>query len=1015
MENTSKMQIPAKVSTNSNILLINSNQLRNNSAFENFASFISPPSEKEKRNTNIKTNNLLKVMETIKTSNKKLKSDNLLHQNNSLKFNFKRRIAFIQSSNNCNFLGTSSDLNFGSNDMSNNNLITIDSNNLDNTNANKKSSLYQRAKIAYAKYYNSNVNHWINLIVLILALLSQDIKIIALPPKCDKGFEVFYFILITLLFLGFIVDTFFLANYFLSFECVFDLVSTISMIFENESIYQGYSFLKMKVEGKRTPFFDINKLELFIRIMRVLKLTSIVKIYNLSMDIMHYYEEKRMIVKREERKQKKIERKRKNDAKKKSKRASVKENSTLQPFPINSYSNNTNSNTALPEVNTNNNIQRINLLNQNIVLKQLSKKTDEASSNILNKISVSQSEKETKIFEENRDKRINKLLLNRLNEKIILIIYVLSLMAIFTEDNLYKNSSNFTYYSIPKMLDYFLDTYENDISDQAIDIYATYERYVKNMSTFYYPIINVTKVNNDFSVYTFYQNESYANKKLRYEEVGYTQYSAKGSIIAFSVRKKVVTRSIILISRMIYIYLLIVILTKILRNLCNKLLLNPIEDMIKIVDLVAKDPVNSKTIEDLKKDCIKSLDNSSKKNSNDYEIKIIQFAIIRISALMAIGFGEAGGEILKENIQSSEGLNPMLEGKKITAIFGFCYIRHFPEINETLQEKTMIFVNQISEIVHSAVDKFGGITNKNLGDCFLLVWKFKEESILNSQRNLLNSNLQRISSRPKTIEEEERSCYVSDCALLAFLSIIKKINKNRTILSYRNNAALQEKLGKNFKVQMGFGLHLGWGIEGAIGSYYKIDCSYLSPNVNIAARLETATNIYGVDILFSGEFYDTLSTYMKHYCRKIDCVALKGCVNAVNLYTVDVNTNIRPGKEKPDNKKMNIRERRMKKMKLKNRYELHTNKTIGEVYIGKSKGMKHLLKKPKNETFLNYFDEGFMYYINGDWKEAYEELKNALFLDKNDGPTKTLLRYIKKYNKIAPSDWDGYRKLEAKS
>ena len=587
-------------------------------------------------------------------------------------------------------------------------------------------------------------------------------------------------------------------------------------------------------------------------------------------------------------------------------------------------------------------------------------------------------------------------------------------MAIITEDNSYKNSSNFTYYSIPKMLDYYLEAYANDKSDQAIDIYTTYELYVKNMTKFYYPIINVTKVNDDLSVYTFYQNESYSNKELRSEEVGYTQYSPKGTIIAFSMRSKVVTRSIILLSRMIYIYLLIVILTKVLRNLCNKLLLNPIEDMIKIVDLVAKDPVNSKTIEDLKKDCIKSLDNSSKKNSNDYEIKIIQFAIIRISALMAIGFGEAGGEILKENIQSSEGLNPMLEGKKITAIFGFCYIRHFPEINETLQEKTMIFVNQISEIVHSAVDKFGGITNKNLGDCFLLVWKFKDDSILNSQRNFVNSNLQRISSRPKTIEEEERSCYLSDSALLAFLSIIKKINKNRIILSYRNNEALQEKLGKNFKVQMGFGLHLGWGIEGAIGSYYKIDCSYLSPNVNIAARLETATNIYGVDILFSGEFYDTLSTYMKQYCRKIDCVALKGCVNPVNLYTVDVNTNIRPGKEKPDNKKMNIRERRMKKMKLKNSYELHTNKTIGEVYIGKSKGMKHLLKKPKNETFLNYFDEGFMYYINGDWKEAYEELKNALFLDKNDGPTKTLLRYIKKYNKIAPSEWDGYRKLEAK-
>jgi len=44
-----------------------------------------------------------------------------------------------------------------------------------------------------------------------------------------------------------------------------------------------------------------------------------------------------------------------------------------------------------------------------------------------------------------------------------------------------------------------------------------------------------------------------------------------------------------------------------------------------------------------------------------------------------------------------------------------------------------------------------------------------------------------------------------------------------------------------FKVNMGFGLHVGWGIEGSIGSYYKIDASYLSPHVNITARLEAAT------------------------------------------------------------------------------------------------------------------------------------------------------------------------------
>jgi class 3 adenylate cyclase len=58
---------------------------------------------------------------------------------------------------------------------------------------------------------------------------------------------------------------------------------------------------------------------------------------------------------------------------------------------------------------------------------------------------------------------------------------------------------------------------------------------------------------------------------------------------------------------------------------------------------------------------------------------------------------------------------------------------------------------------------------------------------------------------------------------------------------------------------MGFGLHQGWAIEGAIGSYFKIDASYLSPNVNIAARLEAATNIFGCDLLISWDLYALMS------------------------------------------------------------------------------------------------------------------------------------------------------------
>lgn len=45
----------------------------------------------------------------------------------------------------------------------------------------------------------------------------------------------------------------------------------------------------------------------------------------------------------------------------------------------------------------------------------------------------------------------------------------------------------------------------------------------------------------------------------------------------------------------------------------------------------------------------------------------------------------------------------------------------------------------------------------------------------------------------------------------------------------------------NYRVKMGYGLHVGWAIEGAIGSEFKIDASYLSPNVNMASTLEGTT------------------------------------------------------------------------------------------------------------------------------------------------------------------------------
>jgi class 3 adenylate cyclase len=77
-------------------------------------------------------------------------------------------------------------------------------------------------------------------------------------------------------------------------------------------------------------------------------------------------------------------------------------------------------------------------------------------------------------------------------------------------------------------------------------------------------------------------------------------------------------------------------------------------------------------------------------------------------------------------------------------------------------------------------------------------------------------------------------------SVFSFLKIIAKLNKYNHILKYNENTEMNNRV-EGFRVKMGFGLHQGWAIEGAIGSFFKIDASYLSPNVNMAARLEAAT------------------------------------------------------------------------------------------------------------------------------------------------------------------------------
>ena len=99
---------------------------------------------------------------------------------------------------------------------------------------------------------------------------------------------------------------------------------------------------------------------------------------------------------------------------------------------------------------------------------------------------------------------------------------------------------------------------------------------------------------------------------------------------------------------------------------------------------------------------------------------------------------------------------------------------------------------------------------------------------------------------------------------------------------------------------MTFGLHLGWTVQGAIGSSdNKIDACYLSPHLQIANRMEELTSVYDMQILVSEPLYNLMSLKARNTLRKIDVILMNTFQNAnlqnqtapMGIYTFDMSFN----------------------------------------------------------------------------------------------------------------------------
>jgi len=363
-------------------------------------------------------------------------------------------------------------------------------------------------------------------------------------------------------------------------------------------------------------------------------------------------------------------------------------------------------------------------------------------------------------------------------------------------------------------------------------------------------------------------------------------------------------------------------------------------------------------------------------------------------------------------------------------VFGFCIIEDFTETCSYLGADITRYINTVAAIAHGNVHLYFGAANKNIGCAFLMAWKICDGKLFGlrdprdeDQSKICDDDLQEgrklviIKSKGFGTTERNLTCEeLIDASLAAFVKShydVHNANKqggqfgefNTRLQTMANNGSMHaDDVSKfeEFQVHMGFGMHIGWAIEGAIGSKYKIDASYLSPNVNMSARLEAATHQFGAHILVSEWFYNGLSTEAKKHCRMVDRICVVGSKIPMEIWTVDVFNygikNFLVPKNRPNG--------------MQDLTDWGTHNHFREMAKGVQDGWKAA------------FDIGVQAYLSGDWTASIASLNQAEQLygkgGKRDGPTKSLLTQMELRGNIAPADWiiegqtSGFRQLTSK-
>jgi hypothetical protein len=511
-----------------------------------------------------------------------------------------------------------------------------------------------------------------------------------------------------------------------------------------------------------------------------------------------------------------------------------------------------------------------------------------------------------------------------------------------------------------------------------------------------------------------------------------------------------------------------------LRRDARRYVIAPLRKMLKIVLRYAENPLagaptnddstplSELNMEELATNDTDMMDIGGRKSKlGSYETEQLITAVTKITDLLRKCWGVAGAGIISSNLaRNKDGkntvvFNPIVPGKIVYAIFGFAGINDFSHLLRSLDKDVMTLINDVARVVHNEVYRWGlgesGQCNKNLGAAFLMVYRIgdsnevreKKEQATNvffdKKKPIPNSKKGQI---PKTkIDDELDNIQLAsipgisafaDRALLGLIKSFAGINREESIKAWENDYRLGAFV-KAFSVEMSVGMDAGWAVEGAVGSIYKIDATYLSPNVNMASRMMCATKQYKLAILVSHAVYEMLSPQAKKMMRHIDTVFVKGSKKKQQIYTFDARhqgvdfflnkrSNVNADKEAdsytPDiwNKDQDLREMRSH---ITKDFEKKYAAGLEQYLKGNFRDSVKLLKEADEIMIENVVYDGRLEGVNAVGDKLLDSNSNDeevyhLRKEIGDGPCHTLVAYMEKENCEAPFDWKGVRQLTSK-